>query len=111
MIYTLYKKGYRFVKTNASIETYEIDGMSNHPVRSTWLNYRIVTSDGFNVKKFRKFIVSFVMAALTSGRVYRAFRIFVLETFTNTILSHVPIWTVRRSSLKTLRTKLAKERI
>lgn len=108
LIYTLYKKGYRFVKTNASIETYDVDGMSNHPVRSTWLNYRIVTSDGFNVKKLKKFIVSFVMAALTRGRIYRTFRKFVLETFTNTILSHVPIWTVRRSSLKMLRTKIGK---
>lgn len=103
LIYTLYRKGYRFVKTDAFIETYDVDGMSNHPIRSTWLNYRVVTSDGIVMRKLQKFVVAFFLAVATHGALYRVMRKFVLETYTNTILSHVPIWKVRRFALQLIR--------
>ena len=108
LIYSLYKAKYRFVKTNAFIETYDVEGMSNHPVRSTYLNYRISTSDGFSVTKTIRFAKAFIMSIATRGPLYRTLRKFVLETYTNTILSHIPVWNIRKVGLKLIRARLGK---
>lgn len=108
LIYTLYKKGYRFVKTNAFVEAYDVDGMSNHPIKSTWLNYKIATSDGITFGKTFRFVKAFVRSVATRGPLYRAARRFALETFTNTIVSHIPAWRVRRVLLGLLRMKTGK---
>lgn len=106
LIHTLYTEGYRFVKTDAFIETFDVEGMSNHPVRSTWLNFRIASSGGFSIKKFGGFLLSFILAWFTGSAFYRFLRKFVLETFTNTILSHIPCWLFRRVSLRLLGSKI-----
>lgn len=106
LIHTLYAKGYRFTKTDAFIETYEVEGMSCHPLKSTILNYKIAISTGFSLKKLTRFVVSFCLAAFTGSVIYKALRKFVLDTYTNTILSHVPIWAVRRFALRLLRTRI-----
>lgn len=108
LIYTLYKKGYKFVKTNAFIEAYDVDGMSNHPIKSTWLNYKVATSDGITFGKTVRFVKAFVRSVATRGPLYRAARRFALETFTNTIVSHIPAWRVRRALLGLLRMKTGK---
>lgn len=106
LIHKLYTKGFRFVKTDAYIETFDAEGVSNHPVRSVWLNYKIASSNGFSLKKAMKFAIAFALAMFTQSKAYTVLRKFVLETFTNTILSHLPIWKARRGALKLLRAKI-----
>lgn len=106
LIHTLYKKGVRFVKTDAFIETYDITGMSNHPIKSVWLNYKIAIKNDFSLKKARMFIKAFTLAIITHGALYRLFRKFILETVVNTFIPHIPIWYIRRSLLRLLRAKI-----
>ena len=108
LIYSLFKKGYRFVKTDAFIETYDVNGVSNHPLKNTWLNFRVTTSDGITITKLTKFLKAFLFALISHGPIYRILRKLVLETFTNTIISHIPIWRIRKLFLNSLHTKIGK---
>lgn len=108
LIYTLYKKGYKFVKTDAFIETYDVEGWSNQPVKSAWLNYKISLSGGFTISKTLMFLKAYAMAVLTHGSLYRHLRRFVLVTYTNTVLSHVCVWSIRRGLFRMLRMNIGK---
>lgn len=108
LIYTLYKKGYRFVRTNAFIETFDIEGISNKPIKGTILNYRIVTSDGFSLNKAMRFVLAFLRISFINSIFYSAVRKFALETFANTTVSHLPFWRLRRKSFQLLGAKIGK---
>ena len=90
LIYTLYKNGYRFARTNAFIEVFDIEGVSNKPLKGAILNYRISTSDGFSLKKAFEFAKAFSKVCFVNSIFYSTLRHFALETFANTILSHLP---------------------
>ena len=109
LIYTLYKERTRFVKVNVFIETYDVEGTSNHPVRNTYLNYKIVTTGGFSLIKLFNFIKAFFYAVLTRGRIYRCVRNFMLDSFINTIVAKIPMWRVRRLFFLLLKAKIRKE--
>lgn len=108
LIHTLYKKGMRFVKTDAFIETYDALGTSNHPIKNVWLNYKITSNNELSLKKMSIFIKAMTLAIITHGFLYRILRKFILETFTNTIIPHIPIWFIRRHFFKLIRAKIAK---
>ncbi len=108
LIYTLYKNGYRFARTNAFIEVFDIEGVSNKPLKGAILNYRISTSDGFSLKKAFEFAKAFSKVCFVNSIFYSTLRHFALETFANTILSHLPFWRLRRKSLQLLGAKIGK---
>lgn len=99
LIYTLYKKKYRFVRTDAIIEVFDEEGMSNHPVKGEFLNYRISISDGFKMGKLVSFLTKVMKMWFVRSCVYSGMRKFVLEPLTNSILPSLP-WYVRRFAMK-----------
>lgn len=109
LIYTLYKNNFRFVRTNAVIETYDMEGMSNQPLKGEILNYRIISSDGFSFGKLFYFIKSYARTAFINSSLYRALCKFVLGTYTNTIVPHLPIWLFRRKALSIIGTAIGKK--
>lgn len=109
LIYTLYKNKFRFVKTNAVIEAYDMEGMSNQPLKGEILNYRIISSDGFTFGKLFYFIKSYARTAFINSSLYRALCKFILGTYTNTIVPHLPIWSLRRKALSIIGTFIGKE--
>ena len=96
LIYTLYKKKYRFVRTDAIIEVFDEEGMSNHPVKGEFLNYRISISDGFKMGKLVSFLTKVMKMWFVRSCVYSGMRKFVLGPLTNSILPSLP-WYVRLS--------------
>ena len=78
LIYTLYKKKYRFVRTDAIIEVFDEEGMSNHPVRGEYLNYKISISDGFRMGKLVSFLTKVMKIWFVGSPVYSGMRKFVL---------------------------------
>lgn len=109
LIYSLYKKNYRFVRTNAVIEAFDVEGMSNHPLRGEVFNYRIISSDGFSVSKLMYFIKSYCRTAFTNSLLYRALCKFILGTYTMTIVPHIPVWCIRRKALNIIGMAIGKE--
>lgn len=105
-IHTLFSEGYRFVKTNAFIETYDVEGASNHPIRSIILNYRITRTSGKSVKKLIRFLISLCFTIFRVSALYVPLRKFLLDTFPNTVLSHVPVWKIRKFCLQLLRSRI-----
>lgn len=105
-IYSMHKAGCRFVKTNATIEVFDEEGVSNNPIKGEYLNYKITTSDGFSMKKAVRFVFAATKTCFTKSRAYSALRKFVLETFANTILSHTPVWPLRKTAFKLLGMKM-----
>lgn len=108
VIYRMYKSGYRFKKADTEIETFKVEGISNHPVKSLWYNYKITSQKSFSIKRTLHFIKSAAMAILTCSAIYPRLRLFVLDTYPNTILSHVPIWRIRMTALKLIGLKIDK---
>lgn len=106
VIYRMYKNGVRFTKTETYIETYDIEGMSNNPKQSAIYNYKISTRGTFNLMKFIHLVKALCLIIFFHSRLYSLLRCFVLETYTNTIISHIPIWSVRRWLLKIIRAKI-----
>lgn len=109
LIYTLYKNNYRFVRTNAVIEAFDMEGMSNKPLTGEILNYRIISSDGFSFGKLFYFIKSYCRVLFVNSSLYRAISKFVLGTYTNTIVSHIPIWCLRRKALALMGMEIGKQ--
>ena len=109
LIYSLYKNKYRFVHTNAIIETFEVEGMSNKPLRGEILNYRIILSDGFTWRKLLFFIKSFCRVAFVESFLYKILCKFILGTYTNTIVPHFPVWHIRRKALRAIGTTIGKD--
>lgn len=108
VIYRLYKDKYRFVKVDADIETFKFDGISNNQRKSIIYNYRVIASRKFSVKKLLHMWMSLAFFAFTNSNIYKVLRRFAFETYTNTIVPHIPIWRVRRFMLGLLYAKFGK---
>ena len=85
---------------------FDEEGVSNNPIKGEYLNYKITTSDGFSMKKAVRFVFAATKTCFTKSRAYSALRKFVLETFANTILSHTPVWPLRKTAFKLLGMKM-----
>ena len=63
-INTIYISGYKFIKHDGYILTYEEDGISNHPLRSLYYNYLISIKKRFSIKALLYFIKSFILTSI-----------------------------------------------
>lgn len=108
MIHKVYLKGYRFVKVDAYIESYRVEGISNKPFRNLWYNYKITSSGKFSPKKFCFFVKASTMELFKETGVYRWLRAFAIGYLPNDILTHIPFWSWRKFFLGRLGTKIGK---
>lgn len=110
VIYRMYKNGLKFVKTETDIETFAFEGVSNQPVKNAYYNYIVPTvRGGYSLKRHFVYIKRAGLAYFTSTRLYGLIRKFVLTTFSNTILSHVIIWRLRKCMLKFINAEIGED--
>lgn len=102
-IHDLYKKGCRFQRTDAIIELFETEGISNDPALSRKYNKMICEGRELTTSDRLSLSVGRLMSSFKKTSVYRWIAAFVLEYVVNDILPHIPFWTIRKSVLKLLR--------
>lgn len=102
MIYKVYKAGYRFKKVNCYIQSYQVEGISNHPLKNLWYNYKITSEGKFNLSKLAFFMKSALKVSLKATELYSLLRAFAIEYLPNDLLPHIPFWSWRRNMLKLL---------
>lgn len=108
MIYRMYLAGCRFKKVNIYLESYQKEGLSNHPYRSRWYSY-LVTSEGkFSLSKFLYFIYSSLIFFFTNSCLYKWIRAFFVEFVVNDCLPLIPFWALRRGYLRLMKAKIGK---
>ena len=106
MIHRMFRGGCCFRKVDRAIESYEQEGVSNHPIRNRWYNYLITSTGKLNPKKFLYFVYSVLRYIGISSAFYRWVRAFFLEFLLNDVLPLIPFWTIRLVYLKCLGAKI-----
>lgn len=106
MIFSVYKGGARFRKVDVDIEIYDKKGVSNHPYKNLFYNYKITSQGIFSLKKFLFFIKLLLITYLKNTKMYLWLKAFAMEYMVNDILPHIPFWNWRRAYLRLLGTKI-----
>lgn len=114
-IYTLYKKGYRFKKSDNIVLIYLLDGISNNPIKSMVYDY-LITHNGvlrpldkikLAVKKTKIFLFNLPIIIKPLRIIHAFFSQYVM----NFIISYIPIWSFRRFYYKRCGIKIGKNSI
>lgn len=108
MLYSLYKAGYRFKKTPATIQAYRRTGISDNALRSAWYNYKITSQGQWAPKKLLFFLKRVAKDTVRSSVLYLWLRAFACDYFVNDILPHIPFWALRRTYLRNRKSKIGK---
>ena len=106
MLYSLYKAGYRFKKTPATIQAYRRTGASNDALHSAWYNYKITSRGKWAPGKLLFFLKRVAKDTFRSSSPYRWLRAFACDYAVNDILPHIPFWTLRRAYLRSRKAKI-----
>lgn len=107
-IYRMHSAGKRFRKVDVFIETYQREGMSNHPLRNYLINYRVTRKGGFSLRKVKYLLHGVTMTTLKNIGIYRLLKSVGVEYACNDVLPHIPFWTWRRFYLRRLGMKVGK---
>lgn len=102
MIHRMYVQGCRFCLVDCFMETYEVEGTSNHPFRNRWYNYKVTSMGRFSLPRLGYFLFSCMLYLLRRWGIYRWLRAFVLEWLVNSFFAHIPFWGVRKFYLRLL---------
>lgn len=102
VIYRMYHAKCVFCKVPVEVQTYKLDGASNHLLKSLKYNYRITTQYGKSSSKRWYYLKSLFSYRLKNNAVFEWFRYFVFEFFLNNVVPLVLSWSVRRAILKVL---------
>ncbi len=100
MLYTLYKEGYEFMKVDSFVETYLLEGASNHPYKNLWLNYKITSQGHFSYSKLTRLMKSLVHTWRINSCINKYAGAFFRDYLVNSIIPHLPFWKIRRPLLK-----------
>lgn len=107
-IYRMHRAGMRFRKAEVAIEMYQREGMSNHPLRNYFINYRVTRAGGFSLSKVKFLIHGITISILKSSGIYRFLKSLGVEYMVNDVLPHIPFWSWRRFYLRRLGMRLGK---
>lgn len=108
MLHRLYREGYRFEKVDAMLEAYCIEGVSNHPYRNLWLNYKITSQGRMSLRKLAFCMKLIIGTFLRQSSVFRWIKAILLEYNVNDVLPHIPFWSIRRWYLRRMGTSIGK---
>ena len=108
LIFRLYKKGYKFCKVDVEFEAYQKEGISNHPIKNLWLNYKITSQEGAYFNKISYLLGAIARHAIKSSFFYQWTKAFFMELALNDFLPCIPFWCMRKAYLKALRAKIGK---
>lgn len=107
-IYRMYCAGKRFRKVDVAIETYQREGMSNHPIRNYLINYKITRAGGFSLRKVKFLVCGVTVMWLKNIGIYRFLKSVGVEYACNDVLPHIPFWSLRRFYLRRVGMKVGK---
>lgn len=107
-IYRMHRAGKRFRKADVFIETYQREGMSNHPLRNYLINYRVTRAGGFSLRKVAFLVKGVTATTLKSIGIYKFLKSLGVEYMVNDVLPHIPFWSWRRFYLRRLGMKVGK---
>lgn len=102
MIHRMYIAGMRFKRADVVIQSYLKEGTSSNLYQGIRYNYRIATESGRNFATLCFFARQYLRTAFVQSGVYYILRALVLEFCINSILPHIPFWSIRRAVLKTV---------
>lgn len=108
MIFGLYESGCCFQKTDAVIEIFRTEGVSNNYEQSLIYNRMITRGRDLNWKDrlaVRKAVWSNRFKQSTT---YRWLVAFLTEYTLNDILPHIPCWTIRKAVMRFMKMKIGK---
>jgi len=108
MLYNLHKEGYTFAQVPVTIQKFQQDGISNHPLRNQWLNYKVISEGHFNFTKFLCMLFVMSKIIITQSCLYPYLRGFILEFMINSICPHIHFWTLRKLLLRLARLRIGK---
>ena len=108
MIYRMYKSGCRFRKVDVFVQSFLLEGVSNHPLRNRWYNYLITSRNRWSVRFVLYFLYNCILHLLVTSSLYTWIKAFFMEYMVNDILPHIPFWLLRKSYLRMLRAKIGR---
>lgn len=108
LIYELYKKGFHFQKTEATIEIYQLDGTSYGYEQNLKYNRMIITGKALTMTDKIFIKKTILKEAFKQSILYRWMIAFLTEYTLNDILPHIPFWTVRNFWMRCLKMKIGK---
>lgn len=109
MIFRAYRGGCRFKKANCYMEAYDVEGMSNQPIKELIYNYRITKDKTFSISKYAALQKSILFYLLKKTFIYKYFSAFLKEYVVNDILPHIPSWCIRKHILKRVKLSIGKK--
>ena len=108
-IFRMYHAGCIFKKIPISVQIYQAEGVSANYFKSILYNFRITTQYGEKIKKL-KFFLRRLLSHLVKGNIlFRIIRAFLYEYYLNSVMSHIPVWRIRKLSFKILGIKIGNE--
>lgn len=102
-IHDLYKEGRKFQRTDAIIELFETEGISNNPVLSRKFNKMICQGKELTISDKLALAKGRIVSSFKKSSIYRWIVAFMLEHIVNDVLPHIPFWTIRKWVLKRLK--------
>jgi len=110
-IFTLFSMGKIFKKIDITILSYIEEGTSNHPYKSLWYNFLILSCKGKKFKYFFIFLKKLFYVIIIRNRISR----FIIDFFSyyvcNYIISFIPIWSLRKCCYKIMGLKIGKSSV
>ncbi len=109
MIYNVYRAGYKFSKVNCFIEVYKKVGISTHPYKSSWYNYKITSRNKIAPKKLLFFLKQIFRYSISQTCFYRYAVAFLNEYIINDALPHIPFWCIRKQVLRFAKMRIGRK--
>jgi acetyltransferase-like isoleucine patch superfamily enzyme len=113
-INTLYHKGYKFRKINKPILTFLLDGVSNKPFKSAYYDFLISIEKKFSIRAlllFSKRLIVLIIKNTILRHFFYPINAFFVYYLTNHIVSHIPIWHIRKFYYRLIRMKIGKHSV
>jgi acetyltransferase-like isoleucine patch superfamily enzyme len=107
-IFSMYAAGKRFIKVNVNIVTFSVEGMSNHPIKNVYYNYRIVSEFYHKPKLFFRFLFHMLIIILHRFVLFAYIYRFLSFYVGNYIIPYIPAWFIRKLFYKCMGMKIGK---
>ncbi|MDO4800912.1 MAG: glycosyltransferase [Prevotellaceae bacterium] len=108
LIHQLYQKGCKFAYSHTTIQKYIADGISGNQIRNFKYNYRITSNGKFNLKKYLIYLKACISCKLKHTILYDILRAIALDYIPNSILPHIPFWSIRKAYFRCIGMKIGK---
>ena len=95
VIYRLFHEGYKFRKVPYAIQCFKLEGVSKDLYRSLKYNYRITKQYGKAFDKWCFLVKRLLVEGIKRFFLVKLLRVFLTEYFLNSILPHVPLYSLR----------------